>query len=77
METYLLKLPVSFRIPSTKFRVSNHKLPIEIGRYENVERSEGKCIVCHVLGDEFHFLFQCIVLMMRGSYFCQNSIGLI
>ena len=26
---YLLKLPVSLRISLTKFRVSNHKLPIE------------------------------------------------
>ena len=58
METYLLKSPVSLRIYLTKFRVSNHKLPIERGRYENLERSERKCNVCHVLGDKFHFLFQ-------------------
>ena len=61
METYLLKLPVSLRIPLTKFRVSNHKLPIGRGRYENLGRSERKCNVCHVLGDEFHFLFQCSI----------------
>ena len=61
IETYLLKLPVSLRIALSKFRVSNHKLPIERGRYENLERSERKCNVCHVLGDEFHFLFLCSI----------------
>ena len=57
MEAYLLKLPVSLRIFLTKFRVSNHQLPIERGRYENLEHGERKCNVCQVLGDEFHFLF--------------------
>ena len=33
----------------TKFRVSNHKLPIERGRYDSLERSERKCSMCHVL----------------------------
>ena len=40
METHMLKLPLSLRTYLTKFRVSNHKLPIERGRYENLERSE-------------------------------------
>ena len=57
MKTYLVKLPVSLRISLTKFRFSNHKLPIERGIYENLECSERKCNVCHVLGDELHFLF--------------------
>ena len=76
IKTSLLKLPVSLRIYLNKFRVSNHKSPIERGRYGNLERSERKCNVCRVLGDEFHFFcFSAVFLITRGSYFSQNIIG--
>ena len=45
-----------------RFRTSNHKLPIETGRYKNVEYKDRHCTTCKTLGDEFHFLFICPLL---------------
>ncbi len=61
LESYLLKVPDSLRIPLTKFRLCNHKLPIEIGRYQNIDRQFRVCIKClnGDIGDEYHYLFIC------------------
>ena len=48
-ESYLVRLPVPSRILCTKFRLSNHHLPVERGRHWNIERCERKCIQCNVL----------------------------
>ena len=39
----------------------NHKLPIETGRWNNIQREDRKCNLCDLndLGDEFHYLFKC------------------
>jgi len=58
-ENYLVELPTPLRIAFTRFRLSNHNLPIEKGRYENVVRQERKCRYCKVIGDEYHYLFEC------------------
>ena len=29
-----------------KFRTTNHRLPIEIGRWQNIERNNRKCLLC-------------------------------
>ena len=42
-ETYLKLLSESLYFPILKFRTSNHKLPIETGRWENVDHAELKC----------------------------------
>jgi len=44
-----------------RFRSSNHNLPIETGRYINVERKDRICQLCtsHDIGDEYHYLFIC------------------
>ena len=55
METYLVKLPVSLKIYSAKFKVLNHKSPMERDRYENLEHSDKQCNVCHVLGGGISF----------------------
>ena len=78
LERYLLLLPPALRIPLTRFRVVNHKLPIEKGRYENIPRHERKCTHCNVLGDEFHFLFQCITFnnerkLFLSRYYSTNT----
>ena len=39
LESYLLKLPPRLRIPLSRFRCRNNRLPIETGSYENVERN--------------------------------------
>ena len=58
-EKYLCELPPSLFIPLCKYRLSNHKLPIEKGRYLNIERHDRKCVYCNTLGDEYHYLFEC------------------
>ena len=41
----------------SKFRLSDHFLGIELGRYRNIPRAQRLCKKCGVLDDEFHFLF--------------------
>jgi hypothetical protein len=44
-----------------RFRTSNHRLPIEIGQWQNINRENRVCNSCRgrELGDEFHYLFEC------------------
>ena len=44
-----------------RFRTTNHKLPIEQGRWNNVGRSNRICTLCAAndIGDEFHYILQC------------------
>ena len=44
-----------------RFRNSNHRLPIEIGRWQNINRENRVCNLCQgrELGGEFHYLFEC------------------
>ena len=39
----------------------NHRLPIESGRFCNIERSRRICNLCNLnqLGDEFHYILEC------------------
>ena len=55
-----------------KFRTTHHRLPIEIGRWQNIERNNRKCLLCdtNIIGDEFHYILQC-------RYFEQNRKNLI
>ena len=70
--TYLLYLKRNFALrniylPSTlrqrvlKFRLSNHRLPIQQRRYLGIPRDERICTVCDSgeVGDEFHYLLNC------------------
>ena len=41
-----------------RFRTSNYWLPIEVGRWTNVERHNRLCQFCEI-GDEFHYVLQC------------------
>ena len=45
----------------TKFRISNHKLEIEYGRYKNIPREERFCKSYNMnkVEDEYHFAFEC------------------
>ena len=44
-----------------KIRISNHKLMIETGRYNQTSRNDRFCPICNsgITEDEFHFLFHC------------------
>ena len=43
------------------YRLCNNKLPIETGRWANVDRNLRKCKLCNygTIGDEFHYLMAC------------------
>ena len=60
-EFYLKKLPESLRIHIAKFRTSNHRLPIQRGRYEGTSREQRLCRLCNDQqpGNEFHFILEC------------------
>ena len=51
----------SFRISLSRFRLSSHKLEIEMGRYTGTERENRLCTQCnmHSVEDEYHFLLVC------------------
>ena len=60
-EKYLQLVPPKIYKMILKFRTCNHKLPIEMGRYANIDRHLRICQHCNInrLGDEYHYLFQC------------------
>ena len=53
-----------------KLRISNHKLMIEIGTYnQTTKNNNSHCPFCgcNVIEDEVHFLFQCPTSSIRGT----------
>ena len=71
IEKYLVDLPFDSARFLLKFRVLNHKLPIQKGRFLGIERNERKCnkCSCNDLGDEYHYLFLCPVFHeVRNKY---------
>ncbi|CAB4028384.1 Hypothetical predicted protein [Paramuricea clavata] len=62
LETYLTTITNSNqRKRLTQLRLSNHKLMIELGRYENIPREDQICKVCQAgeIETEHHFLTSC------------------
>ena len=59
IEYYLSHPDKNVRQSLTKFRISDHKLLIEKGRYLKIPRENRLCIKCNKLDDEFHFFFNC------------------
>jgi hypothetical protein len=60
-EKYLDINNYKYRKYVTKIRISNHNLPIERGRYNNIDINDRTCRMCtnsHI-GDEFHLLMAC------------------
>lgn len=62
-----------------KFRTCNNKLPVEIGRWLNINREDRICNHCNknTVGDEFHYVLECPFFMnerktLLGNYFCKN-----
>ena len=54
-----------------KLRMSNHKLMIKIGRYNQTTKDNRHCLFCgcNVMEDEVHFLFQCPTYCMITNEF--------
>ena len=62
MEKYLSEIKdIKKRVAITKFRLSDHKLEIEIGRYHRpkLKPDERLCQVCDAIEDEMHCLMSC------------------
>ena len=61
---YLNEGPSYFRPAALRFRCSNHRLDIELGRHTGVPRSDRKCRFCSTdaIGDEFH-TFKCTAFL--------------
>ena len=61
VEKYLIKLSSKYLKYFCKFRTCNTKLPVEIGRWQNLPRKDRTCKLClrNDIGDEFHYLFNC------------------
>ena len=59
IEQYIIKYPWNTVRYILKFRTSNHKLAVEKGRYNNIERNQRYCDICkqNLLGDEYHLFF--------------------
>ena len=53
MERRVLELPDHAIIT---FRTCNHKLAVDVGRYQNVDRNLRNCDLCnlYILGDDYH-----------------------
>ena len=60
-EKYLDILEPKFKFILAKFRTTNHKFPVELGRWNNIAIENRICHLCNCneIGDEFHYLFQC------------------
>ena len=63
MEKYLQFGSRNQRRNLCKFRISNHKLEIEQGRYKNISAGKRTSKLCNTgVEDEIHFLLTCSVL---------------
>jgi hypothetical protein len=45
----------------------NHKLPVECGRWQNIERNRRVCVLCQKpeIGDEYHYSMECHFLNIK------------
>jgi hypothetical protein len=52
--------------------LTNHKLPIETGRWNGIDRENRQCLKCNsrFIGDEFHYIMEC-------HFFTENRTQLI
>ena len=65
-----------FRIALTKFRVSSHRLSVEVGRWHRPNPIQHENRLCNCLGvveDEYHFLLECTLYSnIRHVYICRR-----
>ena len=78
-EQYISILPPYLMNYLCKFRCGSHRLPIETGRWENIQRSDRLCHLCNLnrLGDEYHFIMDCPFFKRERNIFlpqyCQTN----
>ena len=59
-----------------KFRTTNHRLPVEVGRWNNVNRENRLCVYCNAedIGDEFHYLLKCTHFSADRRKYIRNDL---
>ena len=69
-EPYLINTSSRYLKYIIQFRTGNHKLPIVLGRWNNINRNNRTCTLCNRdIGDEFHCLLVCSGLnIARKTY---------
>ena len=74
-ETFLTTLNQKNATDLTRFRCGNHKLPIAVGRYTGIPKTERLCNLCDAksLGDEFHYIFQCTTFKKERSTYVNEK----
>ena len=73
LEEYLKQLKkINSRQLITKFRISDHNLEVEVGRYKKIPRDQRICKICNVLDDEEHFFFHCRINNNIRQTFFEN-----
>lgn len=74
-EEYFKILEQSDYISLFKFRTSNHKLPVEVGRYDGTPYNERLCTLCsdNQTGTEQHYLLHCSFFGRQREHFFQNA----
>lgn len=73
-ENYFNVLNFSEAIKLCRFRTTNHHLPIETGRWKNIERENRLCHLCNCnkLGDEYHYMFEYTAFTEQRKKFVPN-----
>ena len=58
-----------------KFRTTNHRLPVETGRWQGKLLGERFCILCNncQIGDEFHYILECDTIQNIRKYFLSRQ----
>ena len=77
-ETYLdISMNTNWRIHLSRFRVSAHRLAIEMGRRLGTELDKRLCPKCetHMIEDEWHFLFICPLYRQEREKLRQIILG--
>ena len=74
LENYLVDYSSRIKTTLCKFRTANHRLPVEVGRWQRIEYDQRICNLCNSnnIGDEYHFLLECESLQaIRSKYIPQ------
>ncbi len=79
IENYLVNVKnISERKHITKFRLSNHRLMIEVGRHKGLIKEERFCPFCpDKVEDEYHFLVECTTYREQREHFLGPILRLI
>ena len=70
-ENYLNMKNIEYRKMITNIRISTHRLNIETGRYQNINKEERVCNLCNLneIESEEHFLFKCPIYNQHRKTF--------